>query len=95
MVKETPFWESFGRYFAFEAVAVERSHENGGAGDESVTHQSDDELEDEDRLFIFLARRKPGTGLKETDRPENLRLIGGGLGGDSQFEEMLMLTSIA
>lgn len=94
-VKETPFWESFGRYFAFEAVADDRSNLDGDPGEEGVAHHSDDEVDDEDRLFIFLARRKPGTGLQEADKPETLRLIGGGLGGDSQFEEMLMLTSIA
>lgn len=91
LTKEASFWDTLGVYFELEAVSRSLRTSppeaaragNGPVGDSGV-------IDDEDRLFIFLAKRKrTARSLPLREPPDNLMRD-----KDSQFEELLMLQSM-
>jgi len=95
LTKETPFWESFGVYFELWPV-IRRPLASQSDGDDTaglrLREDSDEESareEDEDTIFMFLARRKRGTSFEGEELPSDLMK-----GKDGQFEEFLMLRSM-
>jgi hypothetical protein len=87
LTKEAPFWDTLGVYFDLEAVSRSTYHRSDSPGTSTPSGN-----EDEDRLFIFLAKRKR-TGAnseKTTALPKDLMHQ-----KDGQFEELLMLQSMA
>ena len=108
LTKETPFWESFGVYFDLWPVIRRRSEcahnasEAHALYDDDYLAISEDSQEaenengtNEDTIFIFLAHRKSGTGT-DMALAGRLSTVAGLLDGkDGQFEELLMLRSMA
>lgn len=82
LTKEAPFFDALGVYFDLEMV--HRTPLTGAALPSTPTP-----IEDDDRLFTFLAQRKKAS-FGSAKLPDNLLQQ-----KDSRFEELLMLQSMA
>lgn len=79
LTKETTFWHAFGAYFEFDVVHRKVQHDAMESG----------AIDEEEGLFIFLARRRKDTVCPSGQLPSRVMDR-----TDGRFEEILMLQSM-
>lgn len=85
LAKETAFWEAFGVYFEFAAVDV-RCRDAAKSG----CRLADNSADDDDRIFVFLAKRRKGTSFAALGHDVANIIQASNSKRDTTFEEILM-----
>lgn len=106
LAKETPFWAAFGLWFSFAPVLVRpRGRADGISGDAAASpHAAPDGARwarfgtgGEDDVFVFVARRRPGSHAWVVPADDAALLAGVGARGDEArkaddtFETLLLM----
>ncbi|KAJ3525036.1 hypothetical protein NMY22_g10740 [Coprinellus aureogranulatus] len=106
MTKEAPFWSAFGLWFSFYPVSCLPPPSPAGDGVEEEEEEEEEEgrewrrfgSEQEDQVFVFIAKRRPESHSWTVPDDDKQLLQGVGANGtnvpksDDTFESLLLLS---